>query len=138
MAAKLAAGLKWFVVGVIDSFMVMLLLMKAFFGSSLAREHRPSFGKLFKGWQTCRYFGRNLGRLVDSNTHTAGSTFNHALSALNVNGIEVLHLYLGDFAQLGTRNRANLRLIRRSRSFFNTNCFFQQVSYRRRFRNEGK
>src|SRR6266699_7156316 len=63
MAAKLAAGLKWFVVGVIDSFMVMLLLMKAFFGSSLAREHRPSFGKLFKGWQTCRYFGRNLGRL---------------------------------------------------------------------------
>src|SRR6266700_6252317 len=61
MAAKLAAGLKWFVVGVIDSFMVMLLLMKAFFGSSLAREHRPSFGKLFKGWQTCRYFGRNLG-----------------------------------------------------------------------------
>src|SRR6266566_5399662 len=63
MAAKLAAGLKWFVVGVIDSFMVMLLLMKAFFGSSLAREHRPSFGKLFKGWQTCRYFGRNLGSL---------------------------------------------------------------------------
>ncbi len=30
MAAKRAAGLKWFVVGVIDSFMVMLLLMKAF------------------------------------------------------------------------------------------------------------
>ncbi len=29
-AAKLAAGLKWFVVPVIDSFMVMLLLMKAF------------------------------------------------------------------------------------------------------------
>jgi hypothetical protein len=62
-AAKLAAGLKCFVVGVIDSFMVMLLLMKSFFGSSLAMEHRHAFGKLFKSWQTCRYFGRNLGSL---------------------------------------------------------------------------
>jgi hypothetical protein len=26
-------------------------------------EQRPSFGKLFKGWRTCRYFGRNLGSL---------------------------------------------------------------------------
>ena len=34
---------------------------ESFFVSSLAREHRPAFGKLFKGWQTCRYFGRNLG-----------------------------------------------------------------------------
>jgi hypothetical protein len=38
--------------------------------------------------------------LVDSNTHTAGSTLNHLFSALNVNDIEVLHLYLSDFAQL--------------------------------------
>src|SRR6266566_2397483 len=37
---------------------------ESFFGSSLAREHRPSFGKLFKGWQTCRYFGRNLGSYI--------------------------------------------------------------------------
>src|SRR6266566_2005564 len=74
MAAKLAAGLKWFVVGVIDSFMVMLLLMKAFFGSSLAREHRPSFGKLFKGWQTCRYFGRNLGSLNSKLNETRKTT----------------------------------------------------------------
>src|SRR6266567_4771222 len=34
-----------------------------FFGSSLAMEHRHAFGKLFKSWQTCRYFGRNLGSL---------------------------------------------------------------------------
>jgi hypothetical protein len=62
MAAKLAAGLKCFVVGVIDSFMVMLLLMnESFFGSSLAMEHRLAFGKLFKGWRTCPYFGQNLG-----------------------------------------------------------------------------
>jgi len=44
--------------------MVMLLLMnESFFSSSLAMEHRLSFGKLFKGWQTCRYFGPNLGSL---------------------------------------------------------------------------
>jgi hypothetical protein len=30
MAARLAVGLKWVVVRVIDSFMVMLLLMKSF------------------------------------------------------------------------------------------------------------
>jgi hypothetical protein len=49
----------------IDSFMVILLLMnESFFGSSLAMEHRLSFGKLFKGWRSCRYFGRNLGSLI--------------------------------------------------------------------------
>ena len=32
-----------------------------FFISSLAMEHRHSFGKLFKGLRTCCYFGRNLG-----------------------------------------------------------------------------
>jgi hypothetical protein len=26
-------------------------------------EHHPSFRKLFKGWRTYHYFGRNLGRL---------------------------------------------------------------------------
>ena len=26
-------------------------------------EHHPAFRKLFKGWRTCRYFGRNLGKL---------------------------------------------------------------------------
>ena len=26
-------------------------------------EHRHAFGKLFKGWRTCHYFGRNLGTL---------------------------------------------------------------------------
>lgn len=27
-------------------------------------EHRHAFSKLFKGWQACRYFGRNLGSLA--------------------------------------------------------------------------
>jgi hypothetical protein len=36
---------------------------ESFFGSSLAMEPRHAFGKLFKGWRTCRYFGQNLGRL---------------------------------------------------------------------------
>src|SRR2546425_4019106 len=36
---------------------------ESFFGSSLAMEHHPAFRKLFKGWRTCRYFGRNLGML---------------------------------------------------------------------------
>jgi hypothetical protein len=29
----------------------------------LAMEHRHAFGKLFKGWPTCGYFGQNLGSL---------------------------------------------------------------------------
>jgi hypothetical protein len=36
---------------------------ESFLVSSLAMEHRHAFGKLFKGWRTCRYFGQNLGRL---------------------------------------------------------------------------
>src|SRR6266702_5442816 len=92
MAAKLAAGLKWFVVGVIDSFMVMLLLMKAFFGSSLAREHRPSFGKLFKGWQTCRYFGRNLGS-IDKQERTTTLLFVHFDRKNRIASIESLFYY---------------------------------------------
>jgi len=43
--------------------MVILLANENCFGSSLAMEHHSSFCKLFKGWQTCRYFGRNLGSL---------------------------------------------------------------------------
>jgi hypothetical protein len=30
---------------------------------SMLRMHHWSFRKLFKGWRTCRYFGRNLGSL---------------------------------------------------------------------------
>src|SRR5207253_4581961 len=63
MAARLAVGLKWVVVRVIDSFMVILLANENCFGSSLAMEHHLSFRKLFKGWRTCRHFGRNLGSL---------------------------------------------------------------------------
>jgi hypothetical protein len=37
--------------------------MKAVSFLHLAMEHHASFRKLFKGWRTCRYFGRNLGRL---------------------------------------------------------------------------
>jgi hypothetical protein len=36
---------------------------ESFFVSSLAMEHRHAFGKLFKGWPTCGYFGQNLGSL---------------------------------------------------------------------------
>src|SRR5260370_37074777 len=65
MAGREAAGLKWFVVAVIDSFMGMLLLLmhESFFVSPLAMEHSHSFRKLFKGLPTWRYFGRNLGNL---------------------------------------------------------------------------
>lgn len=44
-----AGGLKWFVVRVIDSFMVILLAHENCFGSSVAMEHRHAFGKLFQG-----------------------------------------------------------------------------------------
>jgi len=50
MAARLAVGLKWVVVHVIDSFMVILLANESCFVSSLAMEHHLSFRKLFKGW----------------------------------------------------------------------------------------
>lgn len=49
MAARLAVGLKWFVVDVIHSFMMILLANERCFVSSLAMEHHLSFRKLFKG-----------------------------------------------------------------------------------------
>src|SRR2546430_15516678 len=74
--------------------------------------------------------------LTNANTHTLCCAFNHALSTLNVNYIEIFKLDLGDLAQLVATDRADLRLARGCSPFFNSRRLFQQVRHRRCFRNK--
>src|SRR5579883_8715 len=72
----------------------------------------------------------------NGNAHAARRTFDHALSALDVDDIEVFHLQFGDLTQLLARDRADLCFVWCGGALLDAGRFLQQVGNGRRLRHE--
>src|SRR4051794_29552936 len=79
-----------------------------------------------------------VGSVLDRDAHGPGGAGDDLLGGLNVVGVEVGHLLLGDVAQLGAGHAAHLGALRRTGALGDTGGLDEQARGRRRLEDEAE
>src|SRR5262249_40439764 len=94
------------------------------------------------GGETCKdrdgLKAASVALLPDGDTHRARGALDDALRRLDADGVEILHLQLGDLAKLSLTDLANLRLVWRAGALLDACSLLQEVCGGRRLDDEGK
>src|SRR5258706_13157237 len=89
-------------------------------------------------WKSSYPRGRATGSLADGDAHRASGAGDDLFGGFDAVGVQVLHLLLGDVAQLLRGDAANLRLVRRARALLHARGLLEQVRGRWCLDDEGE